>query len=40
MHFHIHLIPCYKGDVEDPRDGIRHLKEQLVPYKGMRAKEL
>ncbi len=34
MHLHIHLIPRYKGDVEDPRGGIRHLKEQLVPYKG------
>jgi len=34
MHLHIHLIPRYKGDAEDPRGGIRHLKEQLVPYKG------
>jgi len=34
MHLHIHLIPRYKGDVKDPRGGIRHLKEQLVPYKG------
>jgi diadenosine tetraphosphate (Ap4A) HIT family hydrolase len=26
-HLHIHLIPRYKGDVEDPRGGIR----QIVP---------
>lgn len=24
-HLHIHLIPRYKGDVEKPRGGIRHL---------------
>jgi diadenosine tetraphosphate (Ap4A) HIT family hydrolase len=29
-HAHIHLIPRYKGDVEDPRGGIRH----LIPGKG------
>lgn len=34
FHLHIHLIPRYKGDVEDPRGGIRNLKTQLVPYKG------
>lgn len=34
MHLHVHLIPRYKGDVDDPRGGIRNLKEQLVPYKG------
>lgn len=34
MHLHVHLIPRYLGDVEDPRGGIRNLKEQLVPYKG------
>ncbi|MFW6270259.1 MAG: HIT family protein [Bacillota bacterium] len=34
MHLHIHIIPRYKGDVEDPRGGIRHLKEELVPYRG------
>jgi len=34
MHLHIHLIPRYKGDVKDPRGGIRHLKDELVPYKG------
>lgn len=24
MHFHCHLIPRYKGDMGDPRGGIRH----------------
>lgn len=24
MHFHCHLIPRYKGDMDDPRGGIRH----------------
>jgi diadenosine tetraphosphate (Ap4A) HIT family hydrolase len=23
MHFHIHIIPRYKGDVKNPRGGIR-----------------
>ncbi len=34
FHLHVHLIPRYKGDVEDPRGGVRPLKEELVPYKG------
>ncbi len=34
MHLHIHLIPRYEGDIDDPRGGIRKLKEELVPYKG------
>lgn len=34
MHLHVHLIPRYDKDVEDPRGGIRNLKPQLVPYKG------
>lgn len=34
MHLHVHMIPRYDGDVEDPRGGIRNLKSQLVPYKG------
>jgi len=25
MHFHCHLIPRYKGDVENPRGGVRHV---------------
>ena len=23
MHFHVHLIPRYKGDIDDPRGGVR-----------------
>lgn len=31
-HLHIHLIPRYVGDVENPRGGIRNFKKPLVPY--------
>lgn len=31
-HLHVHLIPRYQGDVEDPRGGIRNFKSPLVPY--------
>ena len=24
MHFHCHIIPRYKGDMENPRGGVRH----------------
>lgn len=34
MHLHVHLIPRYKGDVENPRGGVRNLKKALVPYDG------
>ena len=27
MHFHCHVIPRYKGDMVDPRGGIRHAVE-------------
>lgn len=27
MHFHCHVIPRYKGDMKDPRGGIRHCIE-------------
>ena len=30
MHFHCHLIPRYKGDVDDPRGGVRY----CIPHKG------
>ena len=30
MHLHVHLIPRYRGDVADPRGGIRH----CIPGKG------
>jgi len=31
-HLHVHLIPRYKGDVENPRGGIRNFKKALVAY--------
>ncbi len=30
-HLHIHLIPRYNGDVEEPRGGVRH----IIPGKGL-----
>ena len=30
LHVHIHLIPRYKGDVENPQGGVRH----VIPKKG------
>lgn len=30
MHCHVHLIPRYKGDVEDPYGGVRN----IIPGKG------
>ena|SRR6056300_912999 len=30
FHFHCHLIPRYKGDMENPRGGVRH----VIPEKG------
>lgn len=32
MHLHIHVIPRYKGDIEDPRGGIRKAIPNLVQY--------
>ena len=32
MHFHLHIIPRYKGDVEKPRGGVRNIKPAIVPY--------
>ncbi len=31
-HLHIHVIPRYTGDVEEPRGGIRNIKQSLIPY--------
>ena len=31
-HAHIHLIPRYQGDVEDPRGGIRWVIPDRAPY--------
>lgn len=30
FHFHCHVIPRYKGDMENPRGGVRH----CIPSKG------
>lgn len=30
FHLHLHVIPRYRGDVEDPRGGIRH----VIPGRG------
>lgn len=30
MHVHLHVIPRYQGDMEDPRGGVRH----VIPWKG------
>ena len=32
MHLHIHLIPRYKGDVENPRGGIRGIIPEKQSY--------
>jgi diadenosine tetraphosphate (Ap4A) HIT family hydrolase len=34
MHLHVHLIPRYHGDVENPKGGVRRLKVQKVHYEG------
>ncbi|MGM0559219.1 MAG: DEAD/DEAH box helicase family protein, partial [Myxococcota bacterium] len=30
MHLHVHVIPRYRGDMPDPRGGVRH----VIPWKG------
>lgn len=32
MHVHLHLIPRYKGDVEDPRGGVRWILPERAIY--------
>lgn len=32
MHLHIHLIPRYAGDADDPRGGVRWIMPDKAPY--------
>ena len=32
MHLHVHLIPRYRGDTEDPRGGVRHVFPEGAKY--------
>ena len=32
FHLHLHVIPRYKGDSDDPRGGIRLLMPEKAPY--------
>ncbi len=34
MHLHVHLIPRYKGDTEDPRGGVRWIFPEKAKYWG------
>lgn len=32
MHLHLHLIPRFNGDIEDPRGGVRWIMPDKAPY--------
>ena len=32
LHVHIHIIPRYKGDVENPQGGVRHVLPKKAHY--------
>jgi len=32
LHMHIHLIPRYAGDTDDPRGGVRWIMPEKAPY--------
>jgi len=33
MHLHVHLIPRYRGDAEDPRGGVRWIFPEKAKYR-------
>lgn len=33
LHVHIHIIPRYEGDVENPQGGVRHVLPKKAHYK-------
>ena len=33
LHVHIHIIPRYKGDVENPQGGVRHVIPKKAHYR-------
>src|SRR5262245_64089407 len=37
FHFHLHVIPRYSGDVDDPRGGVRHVIPKNANYLTERA---
>jgi diadenosine tetraphosphate (Ap4A) HIT family hydrolase len=39
MHLHVHLIPRFRGDVADPRGGIRHVMPHLGNWQALEADE-
>ena len=32
FHLHVHVIPRFRGDVEDPRGGVRHVIPEKAAY--------
>ena len=32
FHLHVHVIPRYLGDVENPKGGVRRIKKSIIPY--------
>ncbi|MBI3283006.1 HIT family protein, partial [Candidatus Curtissbacteria bacterium] len=32
-HFHLHIIPRYEGDVDDPLGGVRYVIPEMGNYK-------
>ena len=32
MHLHVHVIPRFRGDMDDPRGGVRHVIPSKANY--------